>query len=138
MTSTSKIFELQEIHNVQIYLFHDISIFIHLWNFIWIFNNTALIVATEKDHSDIVRELISQESIDVNIKDIWITKNSWCSKLNFYWITKLTHLWNFIWQFNNTALFLAAFKGNLEIVRELISQKSIDVNIRNIWFIIYS
>lgn len=33
---------------------------------------------------------------------------------------------------NNTALFYATFDSNIEIVRELISRREIEVNIQNI------
>ena len=36
-----------------------------------IFNKTALIRATENGHLKIVQELLSQECIDVNIKNIF-------------------------------------------------------------------
>ena len=36
------------------------------------FNETALIGAAKKNHADIVRLLLEQEGIDVNIKDILI------------------------------------------------------------------
>ena len=40
------------------------------------FNYTALIAAASNDQLEIVRELLSQENIDINIKDIRITKYS--------------------------------------------------------------
>ena len=39
------------------------------------FDNTALICATNKEYSQIVRELLAHKGIDVNIKAI----------LNFFW-----------------------------------------------------
>ena len=46
------------------------------WNLTRTFNQTALIIATNKGHKKIVELLISQESIDINIQDILNQKHS--------------------------------------------------------------
>ena len=47
-----------------------------LWNLTRIFNNTALILAGMRGHTEIVELLIRQEGIDINIKDILNRKYS--------------------------------------------------------------
>lgn len=42
----------------------------HLWSLVWAFNQTALIIATNKNHIEIVRLLLAHEDIDVNIQEI--------------------------------------------------------------------
>ena len=76
LISTSKTLELQEIHNVQNYFTIILKYSFIYGIFFWTFNSTALIKASDNGHLEIVRELISQESIDINIKNIWITRNS--------------------------------------------------------------
>ena len=48
----------------------------YLWNLNQTFNKTALIHATEEGHEEIVELLISQEGIDINMKDILKQKHS--------------------------------------------------------------
>ena len=40
--------------------------------------------AAYKDHAEIVRELLTQANIDINIKSIWIQNYSWYSDLTFW------------------------------------------------------
>lgn len=53
-------------------------------------------------------------------------KFKWNSMIFFYF-------WNLNWLLNMVALVSAAFYGNTEIVHELLSQKDIDINIKNIF-----
>ena len=48
----------------------------YLWNLNQTFNKTALIHAAEEGHEEIVELLISQEGIDINMKDILKQKHS--------------------------------------------------------------
>lgn len=51
-------------------LFHNIEIISISWNSTKIFNDAALILAARRGHTEIVRELLKHEEIDINIKGI--------------------------------------------------------------------
>ena len=48
----------------------------YLWNLTRTFNNTALILAANNVHKEIVELLLRQEGIDINIQDILNQKHS--------------------------------------------------------------
>ena len=56
--------------------FHSIEISNHLWNLTLTFNWTALIYAAYNGRTEIVRLLLAQTGIDINIKDILMQKHS--------------------------------------------------------------
>ena len=61
---------MEIIYNIQILLFHNISKINYLWNSNRIFNYTPLIHAVDKNYTEIIDQLLSQEGIDINCKDI--------------------------------------------------------------------
>ena len=56
--------------------FHEIEKLNGLWNLTRAFNQTALILAAEKGHKEIVELLIRQEGINISIQDILNQKHS--------------------------------------------------------------
>ena len=105
-----------------------------MWNLRLILNSTALIYAARYGNTEIARELLKKKDIDVNIVDILIRKKFIIFKSNFFYgIQVFNHLWNSRRIFNNTALIYATIRGHTEIVRELLTKESIDINIKNIF-----
>ena len=48
----------------------------HFWNLITTFNRTALVFAASKGHTEVVKLLLAQENIDINLKTIFLKKHS--------------------------------------------------------------
>lgn len=44
----------------------------------------------------------------------------------------LFFFWSYYKRFNNTALICASYNGHIEVVKELLSHKDIDINIKDI------
>lgn len=55
----------------------------------------------------------------------------------FYIVEIMNHFWNLILTFNRTALIFAALKGHTEVVRLLLEQENIDINLKSIFFFNY-
>lgn len=83
------------------------------------FHKTALYIAIEKGNIEIVKLLLKNEKIDVNISN------------RIKWHESGTDNCN---QYEKTALFLAIEKENIEIIELLLSNNKIDVNITNQWW----
>ena len=106
-----------------------------LWNLIWIFNYSALILATVSGCIEIVELLLKQEEIDINSKTIWNHKKFIEFKSNFFnyienfinymELFKLKHL-------NYTSLIYAASGGHTKIVDLLLKQEGIDFDFKDI------
>lgn len=71
MISILKQFLINNIHNIQIKLFNKIKNFIIYGITTHIFNNNALIIASTNGYTEIVRLLLMQKDIDVNIQNIF-------------------------------------------------------------------
>lgn len=54
-------------------------------------------------------------------------------KLHFHEIDNFKHFWNLNQMFYFTAFMYASRKGRIDIIREFISHKDIDINIKNIY-----
>lgn len=59
--------------------------FNHSWNFNRTFNNTALIWAALKGHTEVVQLLLTKGDIDVNIKNIKNNIHFMAFKSNFFY-----------------------------------------------------
>ena len=90
-----------------------------IWNFFKLFW-TALIIASGKGHTEIVKILVEQERIDINAKN----------KVYFNNLIFQNNIWNFFKLFG-TALILASEDGHTEIVKILVEQEGIDVNAKD-------
>ena len=83
--STVKTFEYnnQSWHS-NFWLFHEISIWNDIWNWISIFDSTPLIYASKNGHTEIVQLLLSQPSIEINWKNIWMQKSFTELKFHYF------------------------------------------------------
>ena len=81
--------------------FNNIIFQNNIWNLFF----TALILASQNGHNEIVKILVEQEGIDINAKDDVYFKN-----FGFQ-----NNIWNFLKLFN-TALMWASEKGHTEIL----------------------
>ena len=81
-------------------------------------------MAIKKGNLDIVKLLLSNDKIDINIKCIFYKTYEVISISN--------HFWNWKQSFNNSPLILASAIGNTEIVDHLLLQPNININIKDI------
>lgn len=98
------------------------------------FNNTALIIAENKNNTEIIRLLLAHKNINVNIQNI-IKQNNFFLMFKspfFHMIENFIYLWNFKQIFNQTALINAAETGHSRNVRLLLTNNDVDINIQNI------
>ena len=88
----------------------------NVWNFFKLFD-TALMFASRKGHTEIVKILVEQEEIDINAKN------------NFYFNNFIfqNNIWNFFKLFK-TVLIIASENDHIEIVKILVEQEGIDIN----------
>lgn len=93
-----------------------------------------MIYAASKGFIEIVRLLLTNDKIDINIKNIINWMYSWNSDLTFFSLcfgfTQFMEFKNRI--FNHSALICAATYDKTEIVRILLENKCTDVNIKDI------
>ena len=83
-----------------------------------VFNETSLCLAVEKENLDIIKLLLMNDKIDINIiNEIYLFK--------FY-------LNAYSYKSKITALYLAIEKENLDIIRVLLTNNKLDPNIINI------
>ena len=81
---------------------------------------TALMWASLKGRTEIVKILVEQEGIDINAKtDVYFN--------NFKF---QNNIWNFFTLFK-AALIIASENGHTEIVKILVKQEGIDINAKN-------
>ena len=103
-------------------------------------SDQGLLKASERGDLNRVQQLLTNKNVNVNCKDIWILKHSWDFNLAFFLLDfkKIIYLRNLLLIFNNTPLFYAASNGHEEIVSQLLEQKGININCKNIWIQKYS
>ena len=101
--------------------------------FTQIFDKAALTCAIINDNIKIVELLLRKEDIDINIRSILYHKHSWYSSLTFFMVLKFWMiLWNLFLIFNFTALICAIMNNRIEIVRLLLQQEGIGINMQDI------
>lgn len=95
---------------------------------IFLFNKTPLYLAVEKGNTDIVKLLLSNNDIKVNLSNILI-HYILMELIDIYFILINKYFdWVFKLFFYKTPLYLAVEKDNLDIVKLLLTNQSIDVS----------
>lgn len=96
---------------------------------------TSLHTAVEKENIEIVRLLLSNEKININLQNIFEKKYflfiKFQKKLFFQFNSSLNLLIKFTKYIHKTALHIAVEKGNLDIIKLLLQRKEIDTSIRD-------
>ena len=84
--------------------------------------------ACENGHIEIVRILLEQDGIDINLSDI----DFFYSKFGFINLMFQKDIRNFF-IYNTTPLICACRSGQLAVVRLLIEQEAIDINKKDVY-----
>lgn len=95
---------------------------------IFLFNKTPLYLAVEKGNTDIVKLLLSNNDIKVNLSNILI-HYILMELIDIYFIL-INKYFDCVFKlfFYKTPLYLAVEKDNLDIVKLLLTNQSIDVS----------
>lgn len=97
------------------------------------FNFTALMWVAYDGFIEIVDHLLLHEGIDINIKNILISKSFMIFKNYFFFNNIFLLIYGIEFDcLNSTALIFAAGFGHYEVVERLLSQPGIDINCVNI------